>query len=212
MNLICLVYGEKPSSDTDRWKISKDLFEYGFANYKTIDIASLLTGVPALQAQVQNYAANDSGDGLLEFKQPETGTTYVTLETNIAQGLLDVTDSLEAVPAYNTDPLSAPIYKDDMLGTVTYKSKATGVQVYTCDLIASRDVFEEGSQGETAVTTLPPTPTNKYEDLAENGGVWWWLLIPAALIVFLVVRILKTKKSKHRFKRKHRPHYSYRIK
>jgi D-alanyl-D-alanine carboxypeptidase (penicillin-binding protein 5/6) len=213
MNLICLVYGEKPSEGTDRWKASKALYEYGFENYKTIDIASLLDKTESVQAQVENYTAEDIGKGLLEFKKPEPGTTYVTLEKATAEGLLNGTDTLEATPTFKEEPLQAPVKKDDVLGSVVYSSKATGEQIYNCDLIASREIIEAGSSGspngDTAVTTLPPTPPKK--DPGEgSGGIWYWLIIPVALIAFLVFRLVTTRRNK-RF-RKRRPHYSYRIK
>jgi D-alanyl-D-alanine carboxypeptidase (penicillin-binding protein 5/6) len=211
MNLICLVYGEKPSEGTyERWKVSKALYEWGFETYKTIDVTPLLETAEPLQAQVENYAADDTGSGLLEFKKPEAGTTFVTLEAATAEGLISGTDKLIATPTYNSEPLQAPIKKDDVLGTVVYTSEATSEEVYRCDLIASRDVNEAGTtSGETAVTTLPPTPPAK-DPGQSSGAVWYWLIVPFALIAFLVVRLVTTRRSK-RF-RKRKPHYSYRIK
>ncbi len=212
MNLICLVYGESPSSNTERWKTSKALYEWGFENYSTIDVAPLLEAADPVQVQVENYSAEDSGKGMLEFKKPEAGTTFVTLDKTTADGLLNGTDKLVPTPTYNAElPLQAPVKKDDVLGTVTYSSEATGEVVCTLDLIASREIAEAGTvSGETAVTTLPPTPPKK--DPGQGGGsVWYWLIIPVGLIAFLVVRLITTKRSK-RFKKRTRPHYSYRIK
>jgi D-alanyl-D-alanine carboxypeptidase (penicillin-binding protein 5/6) len=212
MNLIALIFNDQTQDRSDRWKIAKNLFEQGFEKKKTIDIASLLEATETVQVQVENYAAEDTGAGLLEFKKPVAGTAYRTLDKATAEGLLNGTDSLVATPTYTKDlPLQAPIKKDDVLGTVAYTSKATGEQIYTCDLIASRDVFEAGSSSsgtETAVTTLPPTSPPKTP--GESGSVWYWLIVPVALIAFLVFRLVTTRRSK-RYKER-RPHYSYRIK
>jgi D-alanyl-D-alanine carboxypeptidase (penicillin-binding protein 5/6) len=211
MNLICLVYGENPSTNTERWKVSKGLFEWGFENYSTIDVASLLEAAEPVQVQVENYSAEDSGKGMLEFKKPEAGTTFVTLDKATADALKNGTDSLVPTPAYNAElPLQAPVKKDDVLGTVAYSSKATGEQVCSFDLIASRGIAEAGTMSsETAVTTLPPTPPKK--DPGEgSGSVWYWLIIPVVLIGFLVFRLVTTRRK--RFKKRSRPHYSYRIK
>lgn len=210
MNLICLIYKDETSDESDRWKVAKNLFEWGFQNKKTIDVASLLDSAEPVQVQVENYSAEDTGKGLLEFKKPDAGTAFVTLEKATAEGLQNGTDSLVATPTYNAEPLQAPIEKDAVLGTVTYTSKATGEQVYSCDLIASREVAEAGTtSGETAVTTLPPTQPIK-DPGQGSGSVWYWLIIPVLLIGFLVFRLVTTRRSK-RFK-KRKPHYSYRIK
>jgi D-alanyl-D-alanine carboxypeptidase (penicillin-binding protein 5/6) len=106
MNLICLVYGESPSSKKQRWTISKELLEWGLDDFRTIDVSPLLGG--PVQAQVQGYTIDDEMEGQLEFKLPEAGAAYVTLPKDAAQGLLDGTDSLEAVPAYDRE-LAAPV-------------------------------------------------------------------------------------------------------
>lgn len=208
MNLICLVYGEKPSSKKQRWTISKELFEWGFDNYKTIDVSTLL-GEP-IKAQVQDYAADDVQDGLLEFEQPDMGSTYVTLPKDAAQRLLGGTDTLEAVPVYDKEGLTAPVSKGDILGTVTYKSKATGEDVYSYTLIASRDILEEASGDTlTPVTTMAPTPPKEVEKKGDNALLIIALIVVAGgLIVFLIVRMMMARRS--RFKKRRRPHYSYR--
>jgi D-alanyl-D-alanine carboxypeptidase (penicillin-binding protein 5/6) len=212
MNLICLIFNDQTKDRSDRWKIAKGLFEWGFENYTTIDVAPYLEAAGPVQVEVENYSAEDSGKGMLEFKKPEAGTTYVTLEKATANGLTNGTDKLVATPTFNAElPLQAPIKKDDVLGTVTYSSEATGEAVCTLDLIASRDIAEAGTiSGETAVTTLPPTPAKK-DPGQGSGSVWYWLIIPIGLIVFLIVRLITTRRSK-RFKKRTRPHYSYRIK
>ncbi len=68
MNLICLVFKDEYNG-SERWPLSKNLFEWGFANFKTVDVANLLAGVDPVQATVENAAAGDSG--VLNFNTPE---------------------------------------------------------------------------------------------------------------------------------------------
>ncbi len=209
MNLICLVFGEKPSSNTKRWTLSKNLFEWGFENFKTADVTVLL-GDP-FAAQIQGCAGDDAQGGLLEFKQPEEGAVYVTLPKGDAQALIDGTDTLEIVPAYDKE-LTAPVNEGDILGTVSYMSKATGSEIYCCDLIASRDIHK----ADPAVSATPeptpepapepiPTPPATGEDAAETGNTLLIVIVAAAaggltafLIISMVIRRRKQLSSRRR--------------
>jgi D-alanyl-D-alanine carboxypeptidase (penicillin-binding protein 5/6) len=204
MNLICLVFGEFPSSKKQRWTISKDLFEWGFDKFETIDVSAL--SEDPVQVQVQDYAVDDAKDGLLEFKQPDSG--YVTLPKDAAQEIIDGTDSLEAVPAYDKE-LVAPVEEGDIFGTVIYKSKATGEEIYSYPLIASRDILEETAGDGTPVMTLPPTPPP--DKVAEDYTLFVVVLVFLAggLIAFLIIRMVMARRRRH-FKRRRRPHYRYR--
>ncbi len=210
MNLICLIYGDE--GNDDRWSLAKELFDWGFDNYETVDVSSLIESVEPVQVQVENYAPTDTGEGLLEFRKPDAASVYITLEKDDAQALIDGTDEITATPSFDVElPLKAPINEGDVLGTVTYSSKATGEELFTDNLVAARNVFETGSSGGTAVATMPPAAPEKVEP-EGSGGVWFWLLIPTALIAFLIIRVLTVRRSKSRFKRRHKPHYSYKIK
>lgn len=211
MDLICLIFGDEPG--TDRWPLAEGLFEWGFDNYETVELSSVLASAEPVQVQVENYAANDASEGLLEFETAALTGKYTTLEKSIVQGLLDGTGSVEVTATYSTD-VKAPILQGNVLGTVTYTDKESVTIIYRDNLVAPRDVLEMGqnSSGGTAVATLPPTVPEKIVTLEDNAGKWFWLLIPSALIAFLIIRLLMVNKRKRtRFKR-HKPRYSYKIK
>ena len=213
MNLICLVF-KAPYESNVRWTLTKSLFEWGFENFKTVDITTLLEKTEPVQATVENAAASDSG--LLDFNAPEAGTVYVTLDKATVDGIMNDTDSITVEKVLNPDPLQAPITKDDMVGTVTYKSTSTGTVLYTGNLIASRDVpklgSEPGASGATAVETQEPMLPEKVTNNKDGAGIWWWLLLPGALIAFLVVRLLTVNQRKRKRFKHRQPHYSYKIK
>lgn len=210
MKLVCLIFNTEEDSSL-RWTLSKDLFEWGFENFRTVDLATLLEKAEPVQAAVENAAASDSG--VLDFNEPEGGTVYVTLDKGIVDGILNGTDSITVEKALNSDPLQAPIAKDEVLGTVTYKSAVTSTVLYTGSLIASRDVpkLGPGASGATTVETQKPEPPGPIGQ-NEDGLIWWWLLVPGALIAFLVIRLLTVNQRKHRRFKHRQPHYSYKIK
>jgi D-alanyl-D-alanine carboxypeptidase (penicillin-binding protein 5/6) len=206
MNLICLIFGEKPSSKTKRWTISKTLFEWGFENFKTVDVTALIK--PAEPAQIQEYAVDDLKHGLLDFTPPSMSKIYATLPKEDAQKLLGGTDTIEAVTTYDKD-LVAPIAKGDIMGAVTYTIKSTGDIVYSYNLIASRDILEETASSTSPVITMAPTPPPKQDTSDNSLYIIFMIAIPVGLIVFLIIRMISSRRRRHHKKRR-KPHYSYR--
>jgi len=217
-DLICLVFGDHSREGRERWPLAEELFDFGFEEYTTVDMAVLLENVEPIQVQVENYAANDPQQGLLEFLPPTVTEQYRTMEKAVADALLGGMDELEHTETYTVPvPIQAPVDKNDILGSVTYTSKATGQPLYTGNLVASRDVLESGTEtgaeGGTPVKTMPPAVPEEIVTQQDNTAVWWWLLIPAGLVAFLVFRLLTVNRRKRkRFTKKRRPHYSYKIK
>ena len=207
MNLVCLIFKTEEGNPL-RWTLSKDLFEWGFTNFKTVDLVTLMEKAEPLQAVVENAAASDSG--VLEFNAPEAGTIFVTLNKAVADAILNGTDTIKTEMVFDQNPLHAPITKDDVVGTVVYKSAGTDTTLYSGSLIASRDIPVAGADsnvsGATAVGTqrpmLPEEVTKK-----SNGSVWWWLLLPGALIALLVVGLLTVNRRRHKRFKHRQPHY-----
>ena len=211
MNLICLIYGDETEYGSERWSTAEELFNWGFDEFKTVKLSVLLDNTEQAQLQVNNYAASDENDGILVFDTPDV---YVTAAESVIQDIIDGTDSVQI--SYSTDSIEAPVTEGEVLGTVTYSSAATGDEIYSGDLIASREILASGTEadasGGTAVATLPPTVPEEIVTKEDNASVWYWLLIPGGLIVFLVVRLLTVNKRKRKRFKSRRPHYSYKIK
>lgn len=223
MNLICLVYGEMPSTKTQRWVISKSLLEWGLENFKTIDISSLIKTDKPITAQIQGYDAGDAQKGLLEFKQPEGGSIMSTVPKDIAQALLGGTDTIEAATAYSRE-LTAPVAEGETLGTVIYTVKSTGEEIYSYDLIAAREILMNvpasstqtpAASPETTPTQAPtPMPTITSADTAVHTDNSLLLIIVSSvavlgLITFIVIRLIMANKRRNSKKRR-RQIYSYR--
>lgn len=215
-DLVCVVFGDNSYNKQDRWSIVKSLFDYGFNNFTTLDVLSLVGESEPLNDQVENYAANDIYDGTLEFVQPMPEERFITVENDVADKMTDGTDTIEVVKTFYDETLTAPIYENDVLGTVEYKSTNTGTTLFSGNLVASRDVEKAGSGsgsiGDTAVMTMPPTAMEDLNKEKDNSGLVVLLVISGGLIAFLVIRIVTVKQKKRKKYRRKRPSYSYKIK
>ena len=213
LNLICLIYGDDGDEDgTARWPTAKNLFEWGFDNYETVELSSLLGSTEAAQIQVEGYASNDPTAGLLTFDVADLSNSYITLDKDVADKIRNGTVTIEPKVTTNTANILAPVSQGNVLGTLEYVNSETSDVYYHGDLIAPRDVLESGSEGDTPVVTVSPILI--IDDGGTGGGYAWFLLIiPGGLIAFLVIRLMSVNKRKRsrRFNRR-RPHYSYKIK
>lgn len=213
MELACLVFKDDSKDGLDRWPLTKNLFEFGFNNFVTVELDTLLENVKPVTAIIENHAVNDIGGGVLEFEKPTA--QYVTVSKTVYNGITNGTDSIEAVCEYIVDePIQAPVKKDDPLGSVKYISVKTGDIIYEGSLVASRDVAEAGAdiddEGAPVVTMTPKPPDVIVPP--KQKLVWMWVLIPVGLIAFIVVRLLTMKKSnRNRISKRRKPQYSYRI-
>lgn len=212
-DLICLIFGDESSGEKERWDLAPKLFKFGFDNYVTIDISEFVADMEPIQAQIENYAATDEAEGLLEFEKPVFDSPMRTLDKELVQNLRDGTDKVVPKETYNL-PLVAPIEKGDPVGTITFQSAETGDTIGSANLIASRTVLEAGAEPGTegVVNTMPPIEPQKIKTQQDNPYIWFWLIIPAGLIGFLVFRLMTVNRTKRRrFGKKRRPHYSYKI-
>ena len=155
MNLVCLIY-KVADKDPLRWTLSKDLYEWGFNNFSTVDLATLIASAGPVALPVEN-AADDAET--LEFAAPDTGEAYITLDKSFAEGIANGTDTVEAETVLS-EPLAAPIAKDAVLGEVVYTIKSTGQVIYQGNLIAPRDVAEAGAAPSESATSPAETQTS----------------------------------------------------
>ena len=205
MNLACLIY-KVADKDPLRWTLSKDLYEWGFSNFSTVDLSTLIASAGSVQLPVEN-AADDAG--MLEFAAPETDGTYITLDKSVADGIANGTDSVEAETLLS-EPLKAPVTAGDVLGEVTYKIKSTGQVIYQGNLIASRDVAEAGAEPSESATSPADTQSPLPDEETDNPGIWLWIIIAAGVIVLVVISLLVVNQQRHKRVKRRRSHYNYR--
>jgi len=210
MKLAALIFGDHSTKARKRWGIAKKLCEFGFSNFETADIKSVIQEITVAE-QIKNASEQDEEEGLMEFAPAIKESVYYTGEKGFMDVISHSRESISVVPAF-TRELAAPIQKGDVYGTVTYK--LNDQILYSCDLVATRDM--DAVDGETPSASggqSSPLSTQKKVELfaPEQASPWWWMLLPAALILFIVIRVVTLKKkSRSRFKNK-RKVYHYRI-
>ncbi len=145
-SLLAVIFGDHTEKAKERWSLARDLFEFGFNNYKKVDIGQYIQPV-ALSEQVTGYAENDTGEGMLSIssvaKDELPGTELIDLETaaGLDNGSIVVEQDIQL-----TRPLVAPISQGEEMGTVTYR--LNGTDIYSAPLVADRKIFETGAEQE----------------------------------------------------------------
>lgn len=125
LELITVTLGAESSTPDVRYEDTINLFEYGYSNYKTQQIAT--SGAIAQEITVEN-ATKDTKNLSLLVNDDITGITPANLK------LSDLNPSIEL-----NNSISAPIEKGTVLGKITYN---VGNFKYSSDLIASHNVEE----------------------------------------------------------------------
>ena len=203
--LLCLIYGDKTRNGTDRWPLAKSLFEYGFDNYETVKVQSIIDSMDATTVQVSEV---QEGDEILSLQANNIGEEMITLEKNVAQEIADNEGFTTTVEFYSGQELVAPIALGDAVGIVTYRSTINQEIICQAELTASRDVELKGEvltevPQETEQSTEPTqTPGVEDEVISNKKGFvigigWLWLVIGVLLIgviVFLAISLIKIRR------------------
>ncbi len=201
MKLLCLIYGDETQHGSERWPLAKDLFEYGFNNYSTVDIQPLVDAVP-LSAEVKGAAADDAQGGVLSLTPALSCSTLITMDKEHAQALAD--SGLTAQLWLNGGGLQAPIKAGDIVGTVSYENP-DGETIATAQLIASRDVNVAAPEPSESAQTESPSAAPDKPMPSGSGETLIWYIAGGALIlagaVFAVGLIRAANRRKRRKKR-----------
>ena len=205
--LACLVFGDETEKRTDRWPITRSLFDYGFSNYRTFNVQSVIDSGDTISINVENAAEGD--DSVLELSVLNTGEEYRTFETSFADSI-ESSGVKSEIELYSGETLSAPVGEGDAVGIITYRSAETGDIVCQGQLIASRGIFslDEGDAAASPSNTKETEPSGSAlpsdgED-KDGGGVLVWILIAAAVVMIAVVTglaitlVRRKKRSKRR--------------
>ena len=200
MNLICLIFKDEYNG-SERWPLTKSLFEFGFDNFKTVDIQSIIDGTDPVSVNVQNA---EPGGESLELNIVNSGKAYQTLEKALAN---KVEEGLSTEVVLNSgDALQAPIKDGETVGVINYLTDS-GEMVCQGKLVASRAV--ESAENAVAPTQSAETaqPTNTLKPAAPGGiGLIGWILIAvgAVLVVILAILVVMAIQRKRRYARRRR--------
>lgn len=191
-------YSDKVSGDY-RFQNAAKFFEWGFANYGTLE-ASSLGLANTLQAAVGNASPDDAEGGLLTLNIDFTGVKAVALSQTLDEirgdpSLLTVTKAI--------DPLTAPVEEGQQVGTVSYQYD--GATLFTAPVYASRAVAEAGaaptSQPSTSPLAIETTPPGGAGE-KNNSWVFWVCLLAALGILFLIAKLIFAGRRRKRAPRR----------
>jgi len=198
VELILILFGDEGSNT--RFQSAAKLFDWGFENYMTLDVATL--GLEnTLEAAVANADASDAENGLLTLTIDFTGATISALRSTI-EAIQQDPSLLTATKAI--DKLEAPIEAGAQVGMVSYQYG--GTTLFTAPVYASRAVFtatqkQPGTEpGSSPLAIETPGPAGN-EKKSHAWVFWLCLAIALALIVF-IARIFAAHRRRRRAPRR----------
>lgn len=179
MNLIVLIYGDNSDAKTgeQRWSIAKNLFEFGFNNFKTYKVADLISNTP-IYANIIDIETDDI-IGLAQLAPSFDKDYYYTTHEDISNAVITA--------ALRNNNIKAPFSAGDTLTTAGYYingERVCGVPAKALSNMTAEDVEELKKQ--------------------PLSYVWLWFLIPGVIIIFLVVRAVLRPHMRNKRYRRHR--------
>ncbi len=192
VSLIAVVFGA--TSDGSRYEDAKKLMEYGFTQIISTTIEEIYNENPRV-IEIRGFALDDPKVGKLQLNLRKTSMDASDLIVTNHDELVRWKQNFTSMTVTEfTRDLTAPITAGEVMGTLTYYGDEGVPVVY--DLIASRSI--------AARENLAPSIDQIIKD-AENDPnpfpritpelVVKYLVLPAVMI-FLIVRILKSLLSR----------------
>jgi D-alanyl-D-alanine carboxypeptidase len=205
MNLICLVFKDE-FNGYKRWPLSQELFEFGFENFRTLDMQAVLAAAAPVSVPVKN-AADDAQTVTLSVQNESA--SYQTFEKALADKVEAGTLATKITLTSGGDALTAPVNAGDQAGTIDYLDDAGNV-LYQGTLVVKESVaaadgttvqpsVSPGASGtQPAATQAPSGPKN------SGVGTLGWILIAVGgvllvlLILFGVLLMMRKKRYARR--------------
>lgn len=188
----------------DKWPDCITMFEYGFINYKTLDLSSFLESQP-LSADIKDAASTDPEQGKLALKLQAQTQEYITDHTSVISDLQSNPTQFQQQVTITKD--TAPIDQGETIGSVTFSYQ--GKPVLTCDLLASRAVEASTpapaatlSPTKNAVETHTPGSTANHTQTAGSTGnilVWAAIVLLLLLLLGLTIRFINMQRRNRRY-------------
>jgi D-alanyl-D-alanine carboxypeptidase (penicillin-binding protein 5/6) len=206
MNLICLVFKDEYNG-SERWPLSKSLFEFGFKNFRTLDMQPIFDSAEPVSVPVENAA---DGTDALSLKVANAGGEYQTFEKALADKVEAGGLTSKITLANGGDSLSAPISEGDEVGTIDYLDDANNV-VYQGKLVASASVADAEAETEqpstqTSDQTQPTATQTQTTPGTQDGiGLLGWILIgigAVLLVILIIFAVLIVRRKRRRYARR----------
>ena len=170
----------------DRWRDTRKLFEYGFAQYVSVTPIDLYNMNP-IWVQTSGYSLNDANMGKLDLTcVPVSSSSTAHIIATQAEVELMASNLRDTVLIDYTRDFVAPISAGEVVGTMTYFPENQSPVVY--NLIASRSVAKRENTPKTldqiaAETEADPNP---FPPLS----IWLVLLFLSPLLAYVVILLI----------------------
>ena len=198
--LILVLFGdyENAVSANYRFENATKFFDWGFSNYYSISATELGLSTSMVEP-VTNAIFDDAEEGNLTLNVDLTGKIVAGLKEKM-EGLKANAASIEHTYSFKGGALSAPISAGDMVGTITYTYQ--GTELFSADLVASRDVVEIGStESQTNSSSNPDLSVEETRESSGNAWIFYVMVSVAILSVFLLIRAIAIREAKRKKRR-----------
>lgn len=189
MNLISVVLKSEYSK---QWSDTVALFNYGFHNFKPVELFS--KGNIFSTLETTNHASGDSGQLSIEIStEGYTGVFHKSDLSKIKQSitwnneLLDKDYNQAEDLGSNLPVLTAPVYKGQIVGEVVYSLEDEVIA--RCYLTAARDIPKK--------EFIPKGTNSLSKKEASNYGKYVLMVLGALVIIKAVFSISKHYKRRH---------------
>lgn len=209
MKLLCLIYGDETPDGSQRWPLAKSLFEYGFNNYETVDIQSLIANIP-VSVNVAGASPDDAEGGVLSLNVAYSGPGFATMDKEKAEALKSG-GLTPQVTLSSGDTLQAPVAMGDSVGTVKYVD-AGGETVGEAQLTASRDVYVDAGDINLPQDVTDEGPEVPQPEINNSSGIgsWIWYAVGGVLVLVIVVFAVGLTRAYNQRKKRRKRNYAQR--
>ena len=205
VSLLLVLFGDyaRSVSADYRYINAAEFFEWGFANYATLDADKLeLERSITLPVKNADIAQNESGN----------------LQIDIALSGVQIHGAKEDIAAIQNDPsllvssyvldklIEAPITEGEVLGTMFYKYQ--GSTLFQADLVAAQSVNKLGAQAATPNASSALVIDSWTENNEPGSTVVFFVLLAVVLLVlFAIYRVLVVRRRTRKRVARRPTHY-----
>lgn len=190
VDLVCVVMNDRSRGYTDRWRIAKAMFEYGYNKYTVLNVQDLLEPEEDLVVELDYGLTCGISKIEEEFLTIKNQDADMICETGVQHSI-------------STNDIEFPVMKGDVAGIVTFFNESTGIELYRAQLIATESILEGRTTflgginlmkpGEETLA-VPDTSDKNCEQ--EKRFIWIQLVFLALITVAFIVAIRVVVSSK----------------
>lgn len=191
VDLVCVVMNDRSRGYTDRWRITKSMFEYGYNLYTVLNVQELLEPEKDLIVELDYGLTCGINNIEQEFLTVRKQDADIIFKTGVQHSI-------------TTHDIEFPVMRGSTVGKVTFFNKNTGIELYCAKLIATESILEKRLTFLGAINLSKPVEealvvpdTRGISSEKDNSFIWIQLiflgLIAVAFVVAIRVAIIKRK-------------------